>query len=240
MGFLGLRLGFINLNKRISKKRWQGELIRWLGRQRIDLLLTQEPVTSQDLLPDRLASYIPVGGSDRVFTWCRNEVARLTCVIGPFWQHINLNGVHVWNVYLDSSSTRARARQLAELNRLLQPLTTQPIIVAGDFNIAPSPEDGLYGGVPSTFNSKTDRAPLAALLDELQLADLRPNPPQQEFTVERPQRGKLVQFRCDLALVSQQLAPRVSLTYDHKVRDPDEGFTDHSALILEIEAPLLT
>lgn len=230
---MALRVASINLNKRISNGRWHHQVLMWLDDNRVDLLLTQEPAKADPLVPDRLGAFVAVGGNSSVFTWQRGGAHSIKDLSkGEFWQALTFEGLTILNVYLDSGKPRDRAPQLEELNLVLATVTA-PLVVVGDFNIAPEPEDGLYGGAPSKFNNETDRGSLRRLMDASGLVDKRSGTGRREYTVVRPQQGGLVQFRCDLALVSSSIEAQVELTYDHLVRDRSVGFTDHSALLLD-------
>jgi 2-polyprenyl-3-methyl-5-hydroxy-6-metoxy-1,4-benzoquinol methylase len=141
----------------------------------------------------------------------------------------------VHNVYLSPYSARDRRELLKQIERDLQ-TGAGPTIVVGDFNIAPRPEDGMFGTAPSTFTSTGERLALASLLMSGVLFDATcpPDGVPADFTFERLARGKPSNFRCDLALVSESLREYVTVEYDHSVRKSADGFTDHSALIIDL------
>ena len=56
-----------------------------------------------------------------------------------------------------------------------------------------------------------------------------------EFTFERVQQGRPNRFRCDLALISSHIAEAAAVMYDHSVRASPGAFTDHSALIVDVQ-----
>ncbi len=139
----------------------------------------------------------------------------------------------VVNTYLPSDGRAgSRAEHLKGLSELLSSLGERPVVVAGDFNMAPRPEDGWYGRNHSKYTKEVERAALQALLGEHGLTDLGAGQ-RWEATFERMNRGKLTSFRCDLALVRQEDSTEWSLAYDHRYR-LDDGMSDHSALVLDI------
>lgn len=111
--------------------------------------------------------------------------------------------------------------------------------MVGDFNLAPAPEDGLTNGLPSRFNTISERQAFAALLDRANLADLGARSDQRAFTREVKAEGRTIRFRCDLALLSRSCFDGVVFKQDHSVRQQDAGFTDHSALILDLPIDVL-
>lgn len=234
---MAFRVASINLNKRVSNERWHSQVLAWLADQKVDLVLTQEPAKANHLIPRQLGSFVAVGGNSRVFVWRHDGLqVPIRMETGEYWQILRVNDLTLCSIYLDSKAPKARAAQLYDLLTMLA-VVSAPLIISGDFNIAPTPEDGRYGGAASPFNNETDRAPLRHLIQELQLVDKRSDFGRRDYTVVRSQLGKLVQFRCDLALVSRSIEAYVQLSYDHLVRDPAVGFTDHSALVLDIQIP---
>lgn len=157
-------------------------------------------------------------------------------LLQPFWQRLEVGYLVVYNVYLDAYDQVTRAAQLDLLRKGALAEGDQPTLVLGDFNIAPTPTEGLFDRYPSRFNSETDRVPLRELLDSSHLIDLGATAHPLEWTIERERRGKRVQFRCDLALASDYLALDLKLNYDHSSRVGPDAFTDHSALL--ISAPV--
>jgi len=137
-------------------------------------------------------------------------------------------------VYLSPYSSAERRAMLDELARAISGTTS---VVIGDFNLAPRPEDGLYGDQPSTFTKLPERRAFEHLLGAGDLVDAT-RPSQGEtaaFTFERMQQGRATCFRCDLALVSSHIAGSATVIYDHSVRATPDAFTDHSALILDVK-----
>lgn len=55
-----------------------------------------------------------------------------------------------------------------------------------------------------------------------------------KWTIERETQSKKVYFRCDLALASDYIAPKLKFHYDHSTRSGKEAFTDHSALLIDV------
>jgi hypothetical protein len=109
-------------------------------------------------------------------------------------------------------------------------------VIVGDFNLAPRSEDGLFGANPSTFTTVGERTALTVLLNTGNLFDATcpTNEREPTFTFERTVKGQSSRFRCDLALISEHLRPSVTVVYDNTVRRRGEGFTDHSAIVVDI------
>jgi hypothetical protein len=234
-----VRLASINLNKRLGNPAVRSRLVHWLQDRRIDVLITQEPWKPPNRVPVILPGFCPAGGDGRLFAWVAEhwENPSSSCP-GEFIQRIELGWLVVLNVYLDAYTAAARSLQLSELLAIAAAEEGRPVVVVGDFNLAPRPSDGLTDGRPSSFNNKTDRMPFERLLQSAQLTDMTAVVPSPEFTVVRQLSGRLIKFRCDLALMPDQLMPAAVVTYDHGTRDGDRAFTDHSAILIDIPVSL--
>lgn len=114
----------------------------------------------------------------------------------------------------------------------------RPLLICGDFNLAPRPQDGLYDGEVSEFTADTERKALQHLLQSAWLVDTTGADGEAKFTFERLFTGKLSRFRCDLALLSDHLAAGVPVAARHEVRTGPEAFTDHSAILLDLPLTL--
>jgi Methyltransferase domain/Endonuclease/Exonuclease/phosphatase family len=231
-----VRLASINLNKRLGNPAARARLMLWLHHHRVDVLLAQEPWKPVDRAPINLAGFTPLGGDGDLFCWVAERFAAPQ-VTRPdsFVQRLELAWLVVCNTYLDCGSTTARGSQLGRLRKVITAEHGRPTLACGDFNLAPRLVDGLNNGRPSTFNSATDRAPLAELLADAGLVDATASDPPQ-FTIERQQSGVPSQFRCDLALIPDHLMAAVSVRYDHATRTGEPAFTDHSGIL--IDAPV--
>jgi SAM-dependent methyltransferase len=224
----------LNLNKRIGGTTARSRLLHWLDRNNIALLLAQEPWRPAGRAPVHLDGFRAIGGTDRVFAWIRERFEIPPCQqLAPHWQRLELGYLAVHHAYLGAHAQAARAAQLHQIQAAISADGDRPALVVGDFNLAPRPHDGLFDGHPSSFNADTDREPFHALLAACLLHDTTAGDPP-EFSVVRSARGKRWQFRCDLALLSDYLAPSVTVTYDHQVRTGAASFTDHSALLIDL------
>jgi hypothetical protein len=141
--------------------------------------------------------------------------------------------VLICGTYLSAYSSAARVRQLHDLRGLLLE-RDKPIVLVGDFNLAPMPTDGRYGDDASKWTSEGERAALAQLVNEIGLVDLTTcfRLGEQHFTFERINKGKWTRFRCDLAFAPD--GPAFAACYDHDVRKGSQAFTDHSACIVDV------
>ncbi len=233
-----MRLASINLNKRLGNPAVRGKLAGWLQEWRVDVLIAQEPWKPPGRDPLSVTGFRHVSGDSRLSAWIAEcwetpPSSRPLC----FAQRIELSWLVVLNVYLDAYAGAIRSAQLAELADILAVEDGRPVITVGDFNLAPRPADGLNDGQPSSFNNATDRLPFQRLMDAAGLADATADMPPQ-FTVVRQRSGKLTQFRCDLALIPRHLASGVVVAYDHRTRDRVTGFTDHSAVLIDLPVTL--
>ena len=231
-----MRLASINLNKRLGSPAARARLTAWLHHHRVDVLVAQEPWKPINRAPIDLAGFRSVGGDGNLFCWISERFATPPVSrLDSFVQRVELAWLVVYNTYLDCGSTAARGSQLGRLRKIITAEHGRPSLVCGDFNLAPYPVDGLHNGRPSTFNSATDRVPLAELMADAGLIDAMASDPPQ-FTIERQQSGVPSRFRCDLALVPDHLLPGVTVHYDHATRVGEPAFTDHSGIL--IDAPI--
>jgi len=230
-----VRLASINLNKRLGNLAAHAGLTAWLRNHRVDVLVAQEPWKPIDREPILLEGFQAIGGDGGLFAWIAegwilSKADRLDTVV----QRIELDWLVVFNVYLDASTRGNRAAQLVRLRQLVEAEDGRPVLLVGDFNLAPRPDDGRYDGVPSVFNTDVDRAPFVELLARTGLVDCTAGPAPTQYTFSRMLRGRLSEFRCDLALISDYLHPSLNVAYDHSVRVGGARFTDHSAVLIDL------
>jgi exonuclease III len=233
-----VRLASINLNKRVGNPAARARLVAWLQRNKVDVLIAQEPWKPLDRDPIVLTGFRLVAGDGKLSAWIAEPWASPSSSRPrDFAQRVELDWLVAINVYLDAYAAASRSAQLTELISIIAAEDGRPVILAGDFNLAPRPIDGLTNGRPSTFNNTTDRIPFRRLTDTAGLADATADVPPQ-FTVARQQAGTRIQFRCDLALIPHYLASSVTVTYDHSTRDRQTGFTDHSGILINLPISL--
>lgn len=199
------------------------------------MLVAQEAWKPANRGPVPLEGFQVIGGDGRLCAWItepwtRPQVSRPAEAV----QRVELSWLVILNVYLDAYARAARAAELVRLRRLLEAEAERPVLVVGDFNLAPRPGDGRYDGLPSSFNSDVDRTPFVELLATAGLIDCTAEPAPAQYSLTRMVRGKISEFRCDLALLSDYLRPSVRVAYDHSVRAGDARFTDHSAVLIDL------
>lgn len=141
------------------------------------------------------------------------------------WVEATIGGVRIVSVYVINGRARNHpvfADKLAMLDRMRErvaELSDEPLIVTGDFNIAPRDEDVWdlkKFGSNSTHVSPQERSRLQAILDEgvVDAWDRTPERGEHEFTWWDYRMGafhKNMGLRIDLALVTPDIADR--LTY---------------------------
>ncbi|AKL71036.1 endonuclease/exonuclease/phosphatase family protein [Streptomyces sp. Mg1] len=233
-------LASINLNKRLGADGPDGARARfaaWLRAHDVAVIVAQEPYKPADRRPPLLHGYVFAGGDGHLATWVREDIAAPAVSAPTAWaQRVELGWLTVLQVHLDAYTSGARTAQLGELAAMASAEGGRPLLICGDFNLAPRPQDGLYDGEVSGFTADTERKALQHLLRSAWLVDTtRPDGEDEaKFTFERLFTGKLSRFRCDLALLSDHLAAGVSVTTRDEVRTGPEAFTDHSALLLDL------
>lgn len=229
----------LNINKRLGNEKSKIRFVSWLSNNKIDMILAQEPWKKFNESIINIPGYRYVGGNSRVCSWIRNGLNIDDVLMGDiFFQVIKIDYLTLINVYLDAYRVSNRAGQINVIIRHLQEREYQPFILFGDFNIAPEPLDGIHDGRISNFNNSIDRGSLRNFISEFSLVDTTSEKflNSQEYSIRRKISNKEILFRCDLCLMSALLYSTASINviYDHSVRDPKNGFTDHSAIIAKL------
>jgi hypothetical protein len=228
----------INLNKRLGSDGARAELAAWLRARNAEVLLAQEPFRPADRTPPVLPGFVFAGGDGRLATWISEDLTSPATVSPNGWvQRVELEWLTVFQVHLDAYAASSRAAQLATLTEMAAAEAGRPLLICGDFNLAPRLEDGLFGDRPSTFTTEVERGRLRRLMRAAALLDTTASEVPL-FTFERPSSGHLSRFRCDLALLRDHLAPAVTVATRTEVRSGPESFTDHSALLIDLPVTL--
>ncbi|MGW2588206.1 methyltransferase domain-containing protein [Streptomyces virginiae] len=229
-------LASINLNKRLGADGARARFAAWLRAHDVAVIVAQEPYKPADRRPPLLPGYVFAGGDGHLATWVREDIATPAVSAPTGWaQRVDLGWLTVLQVHLDAYTSAARTTQLGELAALAAAESGRPLLICGDFNLAPRPQDGLYDGEVSGFTADTERKALQHLLQTAWLVDTTGTDGEEaEFTFERLFTGKLSRFRCDLALLSDHLAAGVPVAARHEGRTGPEAFTDHSAILLDL------
>lgn len=228
-------LASINLNKRLGADGARARFAAWLRAHDVAVFVAQEPYKPADRRPPLLPGYVFAGGDGHLATWVREDIATPAVSSPTPWaQRVELGWLTILQVHLDAYTSAARTTQLGELAALAVGEGGRPLLICGDFNLAPRPQDGLYDGEASAFTADTERKALQHLLQTAWLVDTTGTDVEAEFTFERLLTGKLSRFRCDLALLSDHLAAGVQVAARHEARTGPEAFTDHSAILLDV------
>jgi exonuclease III len=228
-----MKLASINLRKRANDPPTAAALRAWLAIVCSTILIIQEATAHTATLPSKLADLDLVAGNAQVACWARQGAALTAEVTAIPAVVVEASSVLICGTYLSAYSSAERVRQLHALRHLLLE-RSQPIVLMGDFNLAPMAPDGRYGGEESKWTSAAERAALAKLVSEIGLVDLTTccRLGEQHFTFERINKGKWTRFRCDLAFAPD--GPSFAARYDHDVRTGSHAFTDHSACIVDL------
>ncbi|MFF4557710.1 methyltransferase domain-containing protein [Streptomyces sp. NPDC001422] len=227
-------LSSVNLDKRLGATGARSNLTAWLHKHNVKIVLAQEPYKPADRTPPRLAGFTFAGGDGHLAVWAGEDLAPpAVSSPAPWVQRIELEWLVVLQVHLDAHGAASRASQLAELTTLATAESGRPLLVCGDFNLAPRPADGLFGEQTSAFTTEAERTLLYRLMQVTNLVDTtaHENP---AFTFERIVNGKPSRFRCDLALLSDHLTANTAITVDASTRSGPAIFTDHSALLIDL------
>lgn len=227
-------LASINLNRRLGAVGARSNLAAWLREHGVTTVLAQEPFKPADREPPSLAGFTFAGGDGHLAVWASEDIAPPAVSSPATWvQRIELEWLLVLQVHLDAYAGAARAAQLVELTAMTTAEEGRPLLLCGDFNLAPRPEDGLFGAETSTFTTNAERRMLRQLMLRAGLVDTTAAT-APAFTFERVFSGKPSRFRCDLALLSDHLTATATVTPDATVRTGERAFTDHSALLIDL------
>jgi exodeoxyribonuclease-3 len=156
-------------------------------------------------------------------------------------------GVRVWSVYVPNGRTPESAHYQYKLKWLAAlrdavavDLAAGPVVVCGDFNVAPTDADvwDPLVFVGSTHVTPPERAAIAALRDT-GLRDIVPSPMKgpNPFTYWDYRAGMFHQdkgMRIDLVLASESIAGGVESAYIDREARKGKGPSDHAPVIVEI------
>jgi exodeoxyribonuclease-3 len=162
------------------------------------------------------------------------------------WIEATVGGVRVVSVYvpngreLDSEWYAGKLEFLAAAARRARELRGAPLAVAGDMNVAPADADvydpAAFAG--STHVTPAERTALQALRDAAGLRDAfrQLHPDEQQFTWWDYRAGHFHQglgLRIDLALVSRDLAERLTRCGIERPYRKGAKPSDHAPLVVE-------
>jgi exodeoxyribonuclease III len=186
-----------------------------------------------------LLSRLPMSAVQRDLPWAGDSQARgIAAQVGGLWV-VNLyvpNGGE-----LSSEKYPYKLEWLTKLEAWLRPLVGQPLVVCGDFNIAPADAD-CYDAEKwkdQVLCTDAERSRFQALLS-LGLSDgfRRLRPSQRQFTwwdYRGNQFGSNQGLRIDHHLISEALWPRVlDISVDEEARGRTEA-SDHAAVTLHLQ-----
>ncbi|MEU8445511.1 methyltransferase domain-containing protein [Streptomyces microflavus] len=231
-------LASVNLNKRLGASGARTNLAAWLREHGVKIVLAQEPFKPADRTTPALGGFACAGGDGHLAAWVSEDLAPpAVSSPAPWVQRVELEWLVVLQVHLDPYTSASRAAQLAELAAMATAEKGRPLLVCGDFNLAPRPADGLFGEETSTFTTKAERQALQQLTRAASLVDTTADE-GPVFTFERVFNGKPSRFRCDLALLSDYLTATTSVIADASTRNGPAAFTDHSALLIDLPLTL--
>ncbi len=158
------------------------------------------------------------------------------------------DGVRVWSVYVpngrtpDSPHYMYKLEWLAALREALagELATGQPLVICGDFNVAPTDADVFDPAafVDATHVTAPERKALADLL-ALGLTDIVPKPMKgpNPFTYWDYRAGMFHQdkgMRIDLVYATSDLAGRVRSAYIDREARKGKGPSDHAPIVVDL------
>ncbi|HIF08579.1 MAG TPA: endonuclease/exonuclease/phosphatase family protein [Sneathiellales bacterium] len=230
-----MRLLSVNGNKRFFLSRYHKNVLKWLEEVDPDVVTVQEPWVNKPARWWKLQNYHLVGASDDVLVWSKPHVTAAVLQVADHRVAFKANGFEIHAVHLDPYKGTTRRNQLKDLQEG-GGNNGKPMVVVGDFNLAPRPQDGRFGNAHSTATGADERRAFDDFLGTFQLVDAtRVEGVEPEFTFERKYEGQWFRGRCDLALLPSALEPdQARAVYDHEVRTGPGAFTDHSAIVVDL------
>jgi len=226
----------VNLNNRLGNPKARYQITRWLSEHQPSLFLVQEPCPGISDYFIEIDGYVWLGGNTNIAAYRKANFNPSLKILqrNDRWITLNLDTIDIHNLYFPADKANKRKKLFEDVLTILSSDISKKHLLFGDFNMAPREIDGLHGGNVSDWTKKYERQLFNSLLEKLNVVDLFVEKnSKNEYTFERMNAGKLTQFRCDLALVDNQLAINSIIKLDHQVRKGDLRFTDHSAIILE-------
>ena len=232
-----MRILSVNGNKRFFLGRYHKAVLAWLGRVDPDVVTVQEPWVNRPAQWWKLQGFNLVGASGDVLVWSRPHLAATVTQVESHRVAFSAGAYEVHAVHLDPYEGARRREQLDQL-RCEAGVSGKPVVVLGDFNLAPRPQDSRYEEGAGASTGADERRAFEALQSTFGLVDVTAvNGTDPEFTFERLIDGKMSRSRSDLALLPRDLDPDwARVVYDHNVRRGVGAFTDHSAILVDLPA----
>lgn len=230
-----MRILSVNGNKRFFLGRYHPSVLGWLGRIDPDVVTVQEPWVNRPSRWWKLQGFHLVGASEDVLVWSKPHVPATVGTVRDHHVAFSAGPYEIHAVHLDPYTSAHRCTQL-EMLRSSGGGTGKPVVVVGDFNLAPRDQDSRYGDRAGGSTSAEERRAFGDLLGRFDLVDATASDgAEPEFTFERLHEGRMSRSRCDLALVPKDLDPDwTEVSYDHDVRQGPDAFTDHSAILADL------
>jgi exodeoxyribonuclease-3 len=167
----------------------------------------------------------------------------------PRAMRADCGGLRVWSVYVPNGRTPQdehyayKLSWLAALRQALEPEVGGDLVVAGDFNIAPTDADvwDPAAFVGATHVTPAERVALAAIRDA-GLTDIVPKPMKgpNPFTYWDYRAGNFHQdkgMRIDLVLASSTVASQVEGAYIDREARKGKAPSDHAPIVVDLNLP---
>lgn len=227
---------WLNLRKRSGNRMAIAALERLMAAADCDLLLLQETSQKIKSISPSLSGMKPVYVSSDLSAFAKISLAQTNVIhSGPFYLGLKVADRYVFNVHLSPYRSSTRQQELRSLEDIVQGEIGSEIIIGGDFNLAPRPEDGLFNDATSAWTAPSEREAFRRLISACGLVDLLAESSEQEYSIERSISGGRVRFRCDLILCSKRLQSVAKANYLHQTRIGAWAVSDHSGMLLALD-----
>lgn len=226
---------WLNLRKRAGSRTTLASLERLAATFDCDIIFLQE--TSKKITPvfPILSGMRPVYVSSDLSAFAKNTLEEANVIhSASFALGLSVRGHFIFNVHLSPYKSSDRREELHSLEGIVQSGPNSGIIIGGDFNLAPRPQDGLFNDTASTWTAPLEREAFERLTRVCGLVDLLGQSADQEYSIERLIPGGRVRFRCDLILCSKGLQNVAKVNYLHETRIGAWAVSDHSGMLLSL------
>ena len=233
-----MKLLWLSCNKCACKLVRSRSLYNYLERQQADVMLFSELKRSELEVPLAIDGYSWAFHSRNLGIALRSSLHCEPLVhLEDFYASILLEDrLQIASVYLDSKSARLRKAQLQAIQAQAC-ATPHDMLIGGDFNTIQRPQDGIYNNKLSNWVKPGEKR----IIDEFLHAGRLEDPYHQiageapDFSFVGAHKGRPYAFRSDFVLCSAGSKPRCCVTYDADPRARKGGFTDPSAVIIDLQ-----
>jgi hypothetical protein len=227
-------VSWINARKGLRSAEKSFRLLEFLSQHSVQTVFIQETAMTSNVDSVSLAGWKRIAQFGALTAFSALAVNEVKVRFSSnYFLALEFGGLLLGNVHLSAYRWQDRVEQIRMIQEILGSNRLKRFIVGGDFNFAPLPQDGLYGGQPSRWTHRIEREMYQETLRNLGATEY-PTSTNGAYTYERDHRSNRLQFRCDFAFGNVP-TQYISAKYDHGTRLGPASFTDHSMVIIKLE-----